>query len=196
MLKRIYLAAPLIGLVAMMSSPAHPQRAGQSVNVQFGIVRSAQEVVLDSNAARGAIVGGLLGIASAGGRSSARTARNGILGAGTGGAIAGAAEGDRSGMSYTVEMADGSSTKIVSDQRDIREGDCVAIEQVRDTANIRRAAASYCDEKNQPAVSSVSEHTQSDAVACQAAKQELVETTVGTDAADLAARKVQLLCNG
>lgn len=193
MFKRSYLLSFLIVLSAMLSTPANAQRAGQSVNVQFGVVRSAQEVTLDSNAAQGALVGGMLGLVSGRGRSSSRTARNGIIGAGAGGAITGAAEGDRSGMSYTVEVMDGSSTTIITDQRDIREGDCVAIERVGDTSNIRRVASNYCDGRNQSAVSSVADHTRADALACENAKQALIEAT--QDAVDLAARKVELLCN-
>jgi outer membrane lipoprotein SlyB len=191
---RIYLLAPFIGLCAIVSGPSLAQRAGQSVNVQFGVVRSAQEIDLDSNAPSGALIGGTLGIISAGGRSTARTVRNGIIGAGAGGALGGATQGSRRGMSYTVAMMDGSTTTIVTDQRDIREGDCVAIERVRDTSNIRRAASSYCDKQNQRAVSSVEDHTRSDAVACESAKQALLESTPET--AELAARKVELLCNG
>jgi outer membrane lipoprotein SlyB len=193
MSKRIYLCIFSIALCAMLHGPSYAQRAGQSVSVQFGVVRGAQEVDLESNAPRGALIGGLLGVASGGGRSS-RSVRNGIIGAGAGGAVTGATEGNRRGMSYTVEMLDGSTTTIITDQRDIREGDCVAIERVRDTSNIRRATSDYCDKQNQRAVSSIEDHTTSDALACESAKQALLESTQET--ADLAARKVELLCNG
>lgn len=181
----------LIGLCAFFVSPSYGQRTGQSVNVQFGVVSNAREVQLDSNAGRGALVGGTLGVMS--GRGRTRSVRNGIIGAGAAGAVTGATEGNRMGMSYTVDMVDGSSTTIITDQRGIRSGDCVAIERVRDTSNIRRADPGYCDERSQPAVSAVEEHTTADAVACERAKQELLEAT--QEGIDLAARKVELLCN-
>jgi hypothetical protein len=184
----------MIGLGAVATVAAQSQRVGQSARVQFGVVRSAQEVPLDSNAARGALVGGLLGIASGGG-STSRRARNAIIGAGAGGAITGAAEGARTGMSYKVEMNDGSSITIVTDQREIREGDCVAVEQVSDTANIRRTSTGYCNKDNQRAIDSVNTHSASEAVACETAKQELAEAAT-KDTAEIAARKVELLCNG
>jgi outer membrane lipoprotein SlyB len=172
-----------------------PQRAGTSSTVQFGIVRSAQEVTLDSNAAQGALVGGTLGLIMSGSSaSSPRRARNAILGATAGAAVTGAAQGNRQGMSYQVEMIDGSLARIVTDQREIHTGDCVAIERVRDTANIRRVAQSYCDRANTRAVESVADHSRSQATACEAAKQELVEATT-QEAVDLAARKVSLLCD-
>jgi hypothetical protein len=61
----------------------------------------------------------------------------------------------------------------VTDQREIRTGDCVAIERVRETANIRRVAQSF-DRANTRAVASVEDFIQSEATACEAAKQELV----------------------
>ena len=172
-----------------------PQRAGTKSTVHFGVVRSAQEVTLDSNAAQGALVGGTLGLMMTGsGESSARRARNAILGAGAGAAVTSATEGNRRGMSYSVDMIDGSMVRIVTDQREIRTGDCVAIERVRETANIRRVAQSFCDRANTQAVASVEDFIQSEATACEAAKQELVEATT-QEAVDLAARKVSLLCD-
>jgi hypothetical protein len=194
MIFRMSLATVLIVLGSVMATAAQSQQVGQSTRVQFGVVRNVQEVSLDSNAARGAVVGGMLGIVSGSG-STSRRARNGIVGAGAGGALTNAAEGSRTGMSYTVEIMDGSSTTIVSDQSEIHEGDCVAIEQVGDTANIRRTSASYCNKTNQKAVSSVASHSTSEAVACEAAKQELANATTSA-ASDAASRKAELLCNG
>ncbi|HLS82848.1 MAG TPA: hypothetical protein VK025_15720 [Steroidobacter sp.] len=184
----------LLGLSVCVACAAQSQRVGQNARVQHGVVRNAQQVELDSNAAQGAIVGGLLGLASGGGRSS-RRARNSIIGAGAGAALTGAAEGSRAGMSYTVEKPDGSIMTIVTDQQGIKPGDCVAVEQVGETANIRRTANSYCDKANQRAVSSVADHAAAAAVACSTAKQELVDATT-TEAVDIATRKIELLCNG
>lgn len=186
------LALTLSGLGA--SEMAEAQRAGDNATVRFGIVRSAEPVQLDSNAALGAIVGGTLGLASGRG-STSRAVRNGIIGAGAGGALTAGTEGQRQGMSYTVETADGSSTTIVTDQREIQTGDCVAIEQVGQTANIRRASASYCQRANEAAVASVASHTEAEAKACASAKQELVDAQT-KEAAELAGRKIELLCNG
>jgi hypothetical protein len=190
---RTSLTLAAIATTLIACATAQSQRVGQSSRVQFGIVRSAQQVTLDSDAAKGALVGGMLGIVSGSG-SSSRRARNAIIGAGAGGALAGAAEGNRQGMRYTVELTDGSSTTIVTDQREIREGDCVAIEQVGQTANIRRTSAAYCDRANQTAINSVADHSNSEAVACDAAKQELTEASTKEEV-EVAARKIELLCN-
>ena len=83
---------------------------------------------------------------------------------------------------------------MVSDQREIRSGDCVAVEQAGDTANVRRVSAGYCDKASASAVQSVAGEARKDADECAAAKQQLVDATT-TQAAELAGRKVGLLCN-
>ena len=184
----LILAVALGGLAACAS-----QRVGQSATVQFGVVRSGEEATLDSTAAQGALIGGTLGLMT--GRSGSNV-RNTLQGAAIGATAGGAAgQGDRRGMAFTVDMLDGSSTRIVTDQREIRPGDCVAIERVRDTANIRRTSERYCDKANQEAVRAVQVTVQSKAVECRAAKQELVEARTEKEV-DLASRKVELLCYG
>src|SRR5690606_34993924 len=166
-----------LGALAIAGCTSSSYRSGQSASVQFGTVVNAREVVLDSNADSGAIVGGTLGLVMGSGRRSGVQARNAILGAGVGAAIAGAADGDRRGMQYTVSLADGSETRIVTDQREIRTDDCVAIERAGDTANIRRVARNYCDDATMRAVGAVERHARQDADACQAAKEEYVDAT-------------------
>jgi hypothetical protein len=163
------------------------------MTVQFGVVRTADPVTLDSNATSGALIGGTIGLATSRGRMSPRMARNTIVGVGTGGAIGAAS--DRPGVSYTVDMADGSAVRIVSDQREIRPGDCVAVERVRGTANIRRAPEQFCDAQNTRAVQAVQASVRDEAKKCAAAKDELVRAS-NADEADLAERKIALLCDG
>ena len=82
----------------------------------------------------------------------------------------------------------------MSDQREIRQGDCVAVEKAGDTANIRRVSASYCEKSNEAAVQAVASEARKDAEECAAAKQQLVDAETAQEA-DLAGRKVGLLCN-
>lgn len=179
---------------ALAACVANAQRVGQSASVQFGRVQSAEPVRLDSNAASGALIGGTIGLISGGGRRGAPV-RNGILGAATGGLATSAAEGNRMAIGYTVAMNDGSVTRVVTDQREIRPGDCVAIERSGQTANIRRESAAFCDRANDAAVRSVRPDLQREAAQCEQAKQELADA--GTkEEADLAARKIELLCGG
>ena len=90
------LPAALAALLTAVTGPVVAQRAGQSVSVQYGIVRGGREVDLQSGAVPGsAVVGGALGLASASGKSSGKKARNAIVGAAAGGAIAGGAQGNQ-----------------------------------------------------------------------------------------------------
>lgn len=196
MKKTQYLAVVLATAAACLGvQSSWAQKAGQSVSIQYGKVTGVREVDLNSGAVpKGALVGGALGLASAGGKSSGKKARNAIVGAAAGGAIAGTAQGSTQGMMYQVDMGAGGMVQVVSDQREIRTGDCVAVERAGDTANVRRVSAGYCEKANEAAVKSVVNEAQKDAQECAAAKQQLVDATT-TQAADLAGRKVALLCN-
>jgi hypothetical protein len=192
--KRVATAA---GLAILITSGAASwaQRAGQSVTVQYGKVTGVREVDLSSGAVPGGVlVGGALGLASASGKSSAKKARNAIVGAAATGAVAGAAQGSQKGMMYQVSVGAGDMIQIVSDQREIRQGDCVAVEKAGDTANIRRVSGDYCEKANQAAVQAVAGEARKDAEECASAKQQLVDAQSAQEA-DLAGRKVALLCN-
>lgn len=180
-----------VALAAIAGCEATSHRVGQSTNVQFGVVQSAQEVQLESNAAAGALIGGTIGLLASGSGSSAGGA---IAGAAVGGTATAVAEGHRTGVQYTVRMMDGSSTRIVSDQREIRPNDCVAIERGGRTANIRRTSAQYCEPSYGEAVAQVNDSVTSEASECQIAKQELADAK-SPQAVELAVRKVELLCN-
>jgi outer membrane lipoprotein SlyB len=180
-------------LCIVVSGCEHGHRIGQSTNVQFGRVRSAEPVSLDSNAAKGALIGGTIGLAA--GRSDS-AAFNAIRGATVGGAATAIAEGgNREGIAYTVEMSNGSTTRVVTDQREIREGDCVAVERSGNTANIRRTSDTYCDPANGQALREVERTVQSQAADCQRAKEDLAKAR-GDEAIELAIRKTELLCDG
>ena len=167
-------------------------RVGQRTTVQFGTVRNVEQVRLQSDAAAGALIGGALGLVTSGGGRTAP--RNGILGAAVGGAATAVAQGNRTGIAYTVEMLNGSTTRIISDQSEIRVGDCVAIERVGETNNIRREPSAYCASENQRAVEAVRKDAEAAAAHCEAAKEELVRAST-PEAVDTASRKVNLLCN-
>jgi outer membrane lipoprotein SlyB len=169
-------------------------RVGASTSIQFGTVRGAEPVTLDSAVAQGALIGGTLGLIT--GSRNDSSVFNAARGAAVGGVATAAAEGGaRTGMAYTVEFPGGGSSRIVSDQREIHVGDCVAIEQAGSSANIRRAAASYCDPASAAAVRSVDKEIRTAAADCEDAKQEL-RKAADQAALDLAARRVELLCDG
>ena len=193
---RGFLSAVLAG-AALVSLPiAHAQRAGQSVIVQHGVVTGGRQVNLTSGAVPGgAVVGGALGIASAGGKSSSKKARNALIGAAAGGAIAGSARGDTRGRVFDVKLTGNAGTaQVVTDQREIRVGDCVAVERVGETANLRRVSDAYCEEANSAAVAAVADESAEEANECYAAKEAVINATTVAEA-ELAAVKMRLLCS-
>jgi len=155
-------------------------------------VSQVEEVNLQSDVPAGALIGGTLGLMS--GAGSGNAPRNAIVGAALGAGATAAIQGNRTGTAYTVRMLDGSTIRIISDQREIRVGDCVAIERAGDTNNIRREHPAYCASQNQPAVAAIQQQSEAAAAHCQAAKEELVRATT-PQAVDLATAKVNLLCN-
>jgi len=167
-------------------------RVGQRTSVQFGTVHNVEQVNLQSDVPAGALIGGTLGLITSGGGRNAP--RNAIVGAAIGGGATAIAQGNRTAIAYTVVMLNGSTIRIISDQTEIRVGDCVAIERVGDTNNIRREHPDWCASQNQAAVTAAQSQAEAAARACEAAKEELVRAST-PEAVQLATSKVNLLCN-
>ena len=192
-------AAPIIISLAavLFAGDALAQRAGQSMTVQTGIVIGAQAVNLQSEAGRGAMVGGTLGaVTTSSSRSSSRRARNAIIGGAAGAAISSRAQGDLTGMQYTVEIGSGTRITVVTDQTEIRIGDCVNVEQGGSgMANVRRVSPALCDAAFDDAVDDdIAEEYNELADMCVAAKERLLEAE--TDAQiEAAIRRIDILCD-
>lgn len=188
--------ASLVMILAAVGSIelAMAQRSGQSITVQYGVVSGAREVDLNSNAVpTGAVVGGTIGLISGSGKRSSKKVRNTVIGTAAGATVGSAARGPTRGLLYTVQMGSLGMVQVVSDQREIRIGDCVAVERVRDTANIRRVSTAYCNVENKEAVAAIEKSAHAEAEECQQAKRQLVEAETA-EAADLATLKMRMLC--
>ncbi|MGI9343611.1 MAG: hypothetical protein ACR2QV_12240 [Gammaproteobacteria bacterium] len=191
------LASVVVAATAIVfAGDALAQRAGQSMTVQTGIVVGAQAVNLQSEAGRGALVGGTLGAVTTSSRQgSSRRARNAIIGGAAGAAIASRAQGSLDGMQFTVEIRAGTRITVVTDQTEIRIGDCVNVEQGGSMANVRRVSPALCEAAFDDAVDDdiVAEYNQL-ADMCLAAKERLLDAE--TDAQiEAAIRRVDILCD-
>ncbi len=184
-----------VSLGCLLAGNGWAQRAGQSVSIQYGTVTQGRQVDLKSGAVPGgAVVGGTLGLLSASGKSTSKKVRNSLIGGIAGGAIASGAQGSTMGMLYDVDMGAGGRMQVVTDQREIRNGDCVAVEKSGETANIRRVSSAYCNPDNSAAVAAVAAESTKDADECVTAKQQLVDAKTA-DELELARKKLELLCN-
>ncbi len=187
----------IAGAALLLSADALAQRAGQSVSVQTGVVVAARSIDLQSEAGRGALVGGVAGAAlTSSNRSSSRRARNTILGAGTGAAIANRSQGSRNGMQYTVQTAPGSTITVVTDQTEVRVGDCVNVEQAGNgMANVRRVSQSLCDMAANDAVDEeIASYMEQEADRCAQAKDQMLDAETD-EAFELAMRRVDFFCD-
>ena len=184
----------VFAITVITSATALAQKSGQSARITVGKVEQAQRVQLDSNAGRGALVGGALGWAATRNKSSGKQAGGALLGAAAGGAVANRSQGDRTGMQYVIRTGQGSAITVVTDQTQIRIGDCVTVEETSKGANVRRGDPSMCEPASSQAVAELAGEMQEEALECDAAKQELLSASTA-EQVDIAQRKMQILCN-
>lgn len=185
----------LLTFLAATSVSVHAQKKGQSASIQYGTVVQKERVDLNSGAVpRGAVVGGALGLASASGKSKKKKARNALVGAAAGGAIASSSQGSTSGMLYTIDLGSMGMAQVVTDQTEIVRGDCVALEKAGETANVRRISAAYCEPANAAVVESVREESAEEADECLQAK-EMVVNAATLEEFEFAKTKMSFLCN-
>ena len=187
----------LILTALFFTTDALAQRSGQSMTVQTGVVIAAQAINLQSAAGRGAAIGGVVGLAAtSSNRSTSRRIRNTAIGAGTGALIARGAQGNLDGMQYTIEVGPGSRITVVTDQTQVRVGDCVNVEQAGSgTANVRRVSEGLCEALF---ANEVDEELQAymtrEADICLQAKERLMDAETD-EAFETAMRRVKFLCD-
>jgi len=188
----------IIAVVMTTGLFAEAQRAGQNAKVSIGTVSKVETINLKSQAApAGALVGGMLAYHTTGSnRSSTTKWGRAAAGAVAGKAIARAREGDLTGRLYTVDLGNGQSIQVVSDQTEVRQGDCVIVEEMKDQANVRRADPTACQPESAEVLKSadVQEELQEEAAECLSAKEEMLAAET-TEQFDLAKRKMDIFCN-
>lgn len=191
------LTGAALAILLFGGNVAQAQRAGQSMTVQTGVVVAAQAVNLQSAAGRGAAVGGIVGYATTSSRqSSSRRARNTLIGAGTGALLTRSAEGNLNGMQYTVEVSPGTRITVVTDQTQVRVGDCVNVEQAGSgTANVRRVSEALCEAAMSGQVDDqLRADMAQEADMCLQAKERMMEAETD-EAFEIAMRRVKFLCD-
>ena len=195
-MKHVLPGVVVVAACVMVSvTGALAQRAGQMASIRYGTVVGMQTVDLNnSDALKGALVGGAFGAAlTKSSKSSSRRRRNAAIGAVVGTA-AGAAK-RQTGRRYSVRTNEGTVMQIVTEQTEIRVDDCVIVEEAGGRANIRRTALSACDVASQALMNSpdIQAELQEEAAECTAAKDGLVNAETD-EQMELAVRKIQILC--
>jgi outer membrane lipoprotein SlyB len=199
MIRRAIIAIAIAVAVTLAATPfAAAQRSGQNAKISIGTVAKVETIDLRSqNAPAGALVGGMLAYHTTGdSRSSTTKWGRAAAGAVAGRAIARAREGDLTGRLYTVDLGNGQTVQVVSDQTEVRKDDCVVVEEANGQANVRRADPTACEPESEAVMKSedVQEELQEEAAECLAAKEEMLAAETD-DAFNLAKRKMDIFCN-
>jgi hypothetical protein len=186
--------ATLISLSILLVAPeTMAQRTGQSARVTVGIVERAERVDLKSNTGRNALLGGAAGWALARNQSSSRQAAAALGGAALGGGATRRSQGDNTAMQYTVRTGTGSAVQVITDQTEIRIGDCVVVEETSNGANVRRSDPAMC-QASPEVMEEVASEMQEEANECDQAKQRLINAET-PEQVDVARQVVEILCN-
>lgn len=188
-------AASFFAVATLLASQhALAQKSGQSMQINYGIVVASKYVQEASNAGKGAVVGGAIGLYTGKGKSSGTKFRRTAAGAAIGGATASAAQGSREAREYQVKTASGIIV-IISDQTEVHVDDCVVVETPgKGNANIRRVAETFCEPESATVVAELEDEMLEEAEECVAAKRELA-TAESDEAVDRALRKISILCD-
>jgi hypothetical protein len=198
-MKRVTSTIAMASMLAALAIPVSAPRAqskGASATVRVGEVTAREQVELDNQSTqKGALIGGAIGLAAGSGKSG-KTRRRRAAGGAAVGAAAGSTKGKDTGMMYTVKTGDGALVKVVTDQLEIQQGDCVAVEESGGKANIRRISPTACEPESQEVMNdpAIQHEMQEEAAECAAAKEELVAAETD-EAFDRAIRKVEILCD-
>lgn len=183
----------LCATVLISSLSTHAQRRGDSARITIGIVEGAQQVQFDAQRGRGALLGGAAGWALARNQSSGRQAAAAAAGAGLGAASRNSRHGG-TGMQYIVRTSEGSAVTIVTDQTEVRVGDCVSVEETGDTANIRRVDNDLCRPASPEVVEIATPVLQEEADRCEQAKGRLFAATTPEEV-EVARQVMEIMCN-
>ena len=180
----------LICVIGITTPIAH---GTELMSVAYGTITSVSKQEKDTSGAEaaGTIRGGLIGLATGSGKSKSNKALRTAGGAVVGN-TAGRLTAQGSVNSYTVELVNGGTVRVVMENSgSFRTGDCVAVER-GNSANMRRVSDAYC----RPDTNIPQQFKQEDvleATKCDAAKTELLNATDEAEAR-VAAIKMELLC--
>jgi len=176
------------------SPPVRPAASApqtQRSQIDYGVITAVQRVDIQNRDAQaaGALVGGLLGVASGSGQSSSNRALRGLGGAAVGSRVGGAA-GSATGFEYTILINGTNTIRIVTEKAGLRVGDCLSVERGQFN-NIRLVPDERCEISTAAPAPAPAAITEADA--CTAATQQLLAAETDADF-DRAERRMRMLC--
>jgi outer membrane lipoprotein SlyB len=189
MIKTFFMTA----LLSINFFAAGSVQAATVMSVSYGAITGISQQARDTSggASGGAILGGLVGLASGSGQSRSNRALR-TLGGGAAGSAVGRSMAQGTEIVYTVELVSGSTVRVVMDSGSFHRGDCVAVEQGGVSANIRRVSNEFCYNDDDIPQQYVAEH-QREADECADAKQRLLDAKTEEEV-NTAAMVMNILC--
>ena len=188
MLRKINYVGLLSGSILLAGSV----QAAQLSAVGYGTISavSKQEKDTSGGTAGGAIIGGLLGLATGKGKSRSNKALRSLGGAAVGGAVGGSVASGTD-TAYTVDLVGGGTVRVVMNNGTFHQGDCVSVER-GSTNNMRRVSGEFCVHNKAVPEQYKAEHKK-EADECALAKEELLAATdeAGVKTAHM---KMNILC--
>jgi outer membrane lipoprotein SlyB len=188
MIRKFLYFALLTGSALLASNTSATQLSAVAYGTITGV--SQQERDTSGGTTGGALLGGLLGLASGSGQSGSNKALRTLGGAAVGGAVGGSVASGTD-MAYIVSLVDGGTVRVVMDSGNFHMSDCVSVERGR-TNNMRRVSNEFCSNTQQVPEQYKEEHKK-EANECAQAKQELLAAS-DEAAVRTAAMKMNILC--
>ena len=194
---RLFQSKLVLGVViAGLSAASFAAKKGDLTQIDYGVVEKVENVKVDSNMGKGVVAGGLIGAGTSGKHASNHDkAKHAAEGAAALAILTAIAEGKRKAHQYQVKLTSGSVVKLVSESKEIEEGDCVSVER-GESANIRRVSSVYCEEPEHEALRHphVRAAAYEDAAECHTAKEMAMHAKTEKEI-DIAVKKVQVFCD-
>ena len=142
MFTRTYMAA--VVLLASIFTIGSLQ-AATLMSVAYGTITGVAQQQRDTSggSTAGAVLGGIVGLASGSGKSRSNRALRSLGGAAVGSA-AGRTMARGTDMVYTVTLVSGGTVRVVMNEGNFHRGDCVSVERGGAAANMRRVSSAFC----------------------------------------------------
>lgn len=193
-MKTLVTSALALTMIGCASDGLDRRNKNSTMQISYGVVENVEEIDLQSEAGKGAAIGGLWGLAVNSRGNSGDMATGAAVGALIGGLTTKIAEGSSQAWGYMVKRDDGTVVKVVSDNSHLTQGDCAVIE-TGETTNIRRVASEMCQaDLSATTKEAIDESHREDADECNQAKQELLAAQTN-DQLERAKMKVEVLCH-
>ena len=171
-----------------------PSTAQDRLETRYGHVIDKREIKGDSSVTKGAIIGGVVGLVTASGKSDGTKLKRTAGGALLGGVIANQVDKSKRYWQYTVAFPDGTEADLEIQDDRLSLGDCAAIRYARSQTTVDYASDYFCEREEQNVRSAQATPEPAVSDTCREAKQRLLDAEEESEVA-LLIEKVKVICD-